>query len=224
MSQLKRQDSSDELDDVTIHKLCSDFAMLLSGDTEHTDKTGCLSNDSATSFDSFAGEEEEQEVVDNDFFDVSLIDTELQKEALAEFEEQQKQRTSQDAANLNGAQEQLLDAGLTNTQEDEYEELQLNDSLDLIEVSPGFNLPLTGSKGTWKAIRDGRITITKCCCCQEDLTCIDDADLVICCDCWVFSPVDQSIAGTPSDTPRGVGMGVKIDDMKEWIIAQQRSN
>jgi hypothetical protein len=223
-SQLQLCESEEELDEVTtIHQSCSNVARLLSGDTDHTDMTG-LSSDSHTSFNNSFAE------FDEDFFDVSLIDTELQKEALAEFE-QQKQ--SQDGRT--NTQEELLllveDDGLNTPDdafdEEEHEELQLNDSQDLIEVSPGFNLPLVGSRETWKAIRDGRITITKCCSCQEDLTCIDDADLVVCCDCWVVSPVDQSIAGgTPNGTSstRRVGMGVKTDDMQEWITAQQRSN
>jgi hypothetical protein len=107
------------------------------------------------------------------------------------------------------------------------------DDANLIEVFPGCCLPLRGGKETWKAIMKGKITITRCTCCEEDLTCVEDAQLVICSDCWVFSPVDQSIAGISLEESdeewftrhekSGVGLGIKANEMIEWINSQREA-
>ena len=69
---------------------------------------------------------------------------------------------------------------------------QSENEYDIIEVAPGISLPLKGSNETLEAIYDGRVTIARCCCCRLHLHCIDVADLVICPDCYVLSPIDIS--------------------------------
>lgn len=91
-----------------------------------------------------------------------------------------------------------------------------------IEVAPGIELRLRGSKETWEAIKESRITVTSCCCCLTELHCIEDAELVVCPDCWVVSPVDQSIGGIPievdsNESDPSVSLGVKIEDTIRWL-------
>jgi hypothetical protein len=101
---------------------------------------------------------------------------------------------------------------------------------DLIEVSPGVYLPLRGSKETWEALLEGRVVVTMCSCCQEELSCIEDAQLVVCSDCWVISPVDQSIAGISLEDNEAdeecysssVGLGIKASEIGEWLEAAQQ--
>jgi hypothetical protein len=90
-----------------------------------------------------------------------------------------------------------------------------------IEVAPGIDLRLRGSKETWAAIKECRITVTSCCCCLTELHCIEDAELVVCPDCWVVSPVDQSIGGIPiegdsNESDPSVSLGVKVEDSIRW--------
>lgn len=86
----------------------------------------------------------------------------------------------------------------------------------MIEVAPGVKLPLRGSDETWKAIEDGRVTITTCIACQIELHCLEDAQLVACPNCTMLSPVDQT--NQEDSTARfGVGVGVKLEDVIRWI-------
>ena len=87
---------------------------------------------------------------------------------------------------------------------------------DMIEVADGVMLPLRGTNESLEAIYDGRVTIARCCCCRVNLHCIDEADLVICPDCYVVSPVDISdVKGDDfnlqSDQYNCVGLGFKTN-------------
>jgi hypothetical protein len=85
---------------------------------------------------------------------------------------------------------------------------------DMVEVSPGYNLPLRRSGETWNAILDGRTIRTPCFLCEQELTCVEDAELLACSDCWVFSPIERF------DRRRsgyGVCIGVKHSDIQSWL-------
>jgi hypothetical protein len=87
------------------------------------------------------------------------------------------------------------------------------DLLKTIEVMPGLELPLRGSKETMQAVDCGFLTCTPCFCCGESLHCIQDVEFVVCPDCSVVSPVgnyDSSDGG-----PSYVGLGMKDDDLAE---------
>ena len=87
-----------------------------------------------------------------------------------------------------------------------------------IEIAPGISLPLRGSEETWKAIAEGQATVTTCISCQQELHCVLDAQLVVCPDCTMLSPVDQThdYSGTSADR-YGVGLGVKPVDVLRWL-------
>jgi hypothetical protein len=88
----------------------------------------------------------------------------------------------------------------------------------MIDVGGDVKMPLRGSDETWKAIADGRVTITSCIYCQIDLNCLEDAQLVICPDCTMISPVDQAEGQENSLFAKyGVGVGVKPEVIVEWF-------
>jgi hypothetical protein len=88
----------------------------------------------------------------------------------------------------------------------------------MIDVGTGVKMPFRGSDETWKAIEYGRVTLTTCISCQIELNCLEDAQLVICPDCSMMSPVDQTPGqGNVSYERYGVGVGVKLQDILEWV-------
>jgi hypothetical protein len=203
------RDSFQDLDEQTLHTMCKNVCDLFSGETtQHTASTVscCSLEESCTAF--FNSEESFTEFGEESF---------------------DMRRTSEFDIST-------IDFDL---QKEEMEKFELQkkrsdgDDKNLIEVFPGRCLPLRGSEETWKAIMAGYITITRCTCCEEDLTCVEDTHLVICSDCWVFSPVDQSIAGISleeteeewhiRDELRGVGLGFKAKDILEWMNSQQKA-
>lgn len=108
------------------------------------------------------------------------------------------------------------------------------ESTTMIEIVPNVSFPLRGARETWKAVLEGRIVVTTCYCCTCELTCVEDAGLVLCTDCWSFSPVDQNISsqtiavataggmgGLPSSR-QSVGLGVKPDDIFRFLDEQQQ--
>ena len=123
----------------------------------------------------------------------------------------------------------------TNEVIDDLEDVKLpmeGSGESMMEVAPGISVPLRGSHETWEAIKDGRVTVTTCCACQLELHCIEDAEMVICPDCWIVSPVDQMVGGIPLEeedsdynagqkksSSHGVGLGVKPTDVVEWLEA-----
>ena len=109
-----------------------------------------------------------------------------------------------------------------------YDDMSHNE-FDMIEVADGVMLPLCGTNESLEAIYDGRVTIARCCCCRVNLHCIDKADLVVCPDCYVVSPVVADESG--SDNSEGgcnnfdlhssqynvVGLGFKTKDILERL-------
>jgi hypothetical protein len=94
---------------------------------------------------------------------------------------------------------------------------------DLIEVTPEVSVPLITSEEIWKSILEGQITMTDCPCCYNELACSVAAGLVLCADCWVFMPSNhqQSLDCLDLKSQR-VGIGVKTEDLFEWLSSQER--
>lgn len=92
---------------------------------------------------------------------------------------------------------------------------------DRVEVTPGKFLPLLGSSTTFRALSEGCICFTKCLGCNTDLMVVQTADLVICSDCWICSPVTRYGADGKEifddRPPKSVGIGVKQSDVKLWL-------
>jgi hypothetical protein len=105
-----------------------------------------------------------------------------------------------------------------------HQEEQEEQGCIMIEVTPGADkLPLRGGAETWRAIEEGSITVTMCGYCKMDLNCVFDAQLVICPDCFILSPVDQTEQGTADSTTsmhrRGVGVGIKAEEIRRWVMS-----
>jgi hypothetical protein len=147
-------------------------------------------------------------------FDPSLFDIDAQLKEW-EFFEQQKRASEEDSA----CAAQLLRDERVKDEEDE-----LNDNT--IEVLPGLRMPLRDSFETWQAILNGHVTVARCYSCSNDLTCINDAELVFCADCSVCSPVDHIMAAVPAEEDHesrlsGVCIGVKQKDIIQWMNSEE---
>ena len=77
-------------------------------------------------------------------------------------------------------------------------------------VAPGHEFDFRGTfDATWEAIMDGRNTVSACSCCGQYLYCMDSVELVLCPECGVISPVDQSgpLSPTASGPQKSIGLG-----------------
>jgi hypothetical protein len=98
---------------------------------------------------------------------------------------------------------------------------------DMIEVTPRLILPLRNSVETFQAIMEGRVMVTQCCNCSSELTVVEDAGLVLCSDCFVFSPVDQNISSLSVEQMNlhksrdSVGIGIRPNEILEWLASQE---
>ena len=95
-----------------------------------------------------------------------------------------------------------------------------------IEVAPGHYMPLRGSAETMAAVESGMARTVICMVCQATLLCVPDAELVVCPDCRLLSPLPaDSKACCQTRTSRyesdthpgvrhevgGVGLGLKVE-------------
>ena len=91
-----------------------------------------------------------------------------------------------------------------------------------IEVSPGHYLPLRGSAETLAAVESGMARAVQCVACSATLLCVPDAELVICPDCRLLSPLATSkqAYGSSAQQPGvqynvgGVGLGLKVESQR----------
>jgi hypothetical protein len=165
----------------------------------------------------------------NSTVDLGLFDVEEQRKQMEYYEEISRQSEvlgCQDPAWFEDNDEAPVQE--EDASGEENEESEVEDSMMMIEVAPGLKLPLRSSGTcTWDAIMEGRITVTKCTCCGYELACIDDANLVVCGHCWVFSPVDQNMTSLfmEVEDPKSrlsVGMGVRMEGIFEWLSDQEK--
>ena len=97
-----------------------------------------------------------------------------------------------------------------------------------VEVTPGVFLSLRGAPETWQAIKYGCTIQTSCHQCNSDLHVIEDAAHVVCPDCWMIGPVEQSIGDIPlefdgASDNHGLGLGVKASDLLKWLDSAEQS-
>jgi predicted RNA-binding Zn-ribbon protein involved in translation (DUF1610 family) len=73
-----------------------------------------------------------------------------------------------------------------------------------VEVAPGVFVSLRVAAETWQAIKYGCTTQTTCQNCQADLHVIEDAEHIVCPDCWMIGP-SRSRSSLPQrgSTPSG---------------------
>eukprot|EP00934_Nitzschia_sp_Nitz4_P008566 Nitzschia sp. Nitz4//scaffold133_size116822//51475//52287//NITZ4_003804-RA/size116822-processed-gene-0.30-mRNA-1//1//CDS//3329535387//8556//frame0 len=88
-------------------------------------------------------------------------------------------------------------------------------------------VPLRGAHETWQAIRYDCILQTECPCCQTPLHVLEDAEYVVCMDCWQVSLVQEAVAGIPLEGDDlndkfGVALGIKSEEVLRWIQGSHR--
>ncbi len=94
-----------------------------------------------------------------------------------------------------------------------------------IPLSPDVSAPLRGASETWQAIRSGATTAITCSGCNASLHVIEDAEYVVCPDCWMVGSVEWNIGGIMfecdgSSTNFGLGLGVKAEEVVQWVEEQ----
>ena len=80
-----------------------------------------------------------------------------------------------------------------------------------VEVTPNVYMELRSAMETLRAVECGRASSVTCVQCLGTLKCVPDAELVMCPDCRVTSPMasdENDIPGRP--VRRGVGLGLKL--------------
>ena len=87
----------------------------------------------------------------------------------------------------------------------------------VMEVSPGFVLPVISASETWEAILDGRITVTSCICCSIDLHCNMEATHVLCPQCGIIGHT-ESDGNNTNRTRHSVGQKIAIGVTAEFIM------
>ena len=144
-----------------------------------------------------------------------LIDYEEQKRLVEHFEEQKRISDLSNCSNSNTVP--VLRSGEANG----LETPRTSSSSQMVELTPGIMIPLRDAAETWDAIRSGNVVSTLCCCCKRELTSIDDAEYLVCAECWVFNRVHKKtafIAGGQSRNSYGACIGVTPDDIAEWLM------
>lgn len=111
--------------------------------------------------------------------------------------------------------------------EEEQDQAYSSSSRSQIEVAPGHYMPLRGSAETMTAVESGMARTVLCMACQATLLCVPDAELVVCPDCRLLSPLlpTESKAYSQTRTSHyesdvqpgvkyqvgGVGLGLKVE-------------
>jgi len=76
----------------------------------------------------------------------------------------------------------------------------------LIEIAPGIEMPLRGSKETQHAINNGYILTAQCISCTLELNCIRNSEYILCALCHTITPLEVCGVNLES-TAFGVGLG-----------------
>ncbi len=80
-----------------------------------------------------------------------------------------------------------------------------------VEVTPNVFMDLRSATETLRAIESGSAICVTCVQCQGTLKCVPDAELVMCPDCRITSPMRLEDDDFPGRTVRrGVGLGLKL--------------
>lgn len=75
----------------------------------------------------------------------------------------------------------------------------------MIEIQPGFSLPLRGADETTRALAVNFIVKLNCMVCTLEIQCIGDAEYILCPVCRSVSPIEGN-----SGNNGGVGLGLQV--------------
>jgi hypothetical protein len=74
-----------------------------------------------------------------------------------------------------------------------------------VELVPGHFVPLIGSEETWQAFCTDNVIDIECSSCQMILYCKNTAEMVLCPECRMVSPIDDVVLGA-----EGLGLGLSV--------------
>ena len=96
-----------------------------------------------------------------------------------------------------------------------------------VPLSDGVSVPLRGASESWQAIRNECTTSMTCSGCQTKLHVIEDAEYVVCPDCWTAGPLEQSLGGFGFEMDGcsdnyGLGLGLPENDIVQWVEKEMK--
>jgi LSD1 subclass zinc finger protein len=100
----------------------------------------------------------------------------------------------------------------------EPEEDDAGQSSTMIEITPDISLPLHGSEETQDAILQGKVLFKTCSGCQVELTYVQQADWVVCSECFTFTEI-SSFHGEYDDPSGSVGLGIQAEMVHLILLA-----
>jgi hypothetical protein len=145
------------------------------------------------------------------------IDPEEQLRLMQGFEDQKK---ASETRKMSAQPTQIIEAEVRAIEQDVHP-LQVPEKEEMVDICPGIVQPLRSSDESWQAIMEGNVVVTQCCCCSQELTCIEDAEYIVCSDCMVFNRLHKKsefvLADGQRRHARGVCIGVSSNDIVEWL-------
>jgi hypothetical protein len=85
----------------------------------------------------------------------------------------------------------------------------------MVDVMPGYSVPMAGTQETMHALDRDHCTDTACVQCETFLYCIDSANMVLCPLCRSISPVSST--GAHSET---LGLGLTVEHILEARVTE----
>lgn len=93
----------------------------------------------------------------------------------------------------------------------------------LVEIHPGYSVPLCGSEETWHSYCNNAVVRVDCAVCQTCLYCVESASLVLCPTCKLISPVSENktnnVTGTRTES---LGLGLSKEHAAEELETRQQ--
>ena len=160
------------------------------------------------------------------FADLSVTENDLSTRF---FDFDPKEMDSDKNSSFHREDEESLDEFPISFHLEKRVELEEKNAKMNIEIMPGIYTQLRGYQETWQAIKNGCTTKTLCSDCKAELHVIDDAEHVVCQDCWKITPVDQSIGDIPLEfdgeaSGFGFGLGIKMEVVERWLQEADNRN
>jgi hypothetical protein len=100
------------------------------------------------------------------------------------------------------------------------------DTAVIVQIAPGVQAPLRGTKETYQAISKDFYSNVTCFGCSLEMCCIADAAYIVCPECKVISPLEGCVFEGKEIRRRGLGLGFTYESLfqMQLEIIQGRKN
>ena len=145
--------------------------------------------------------------------------TELSAELGVDKTEQHRLVEQFEAEKMQGSLSSLSTSDLTPPASSPQFTSRRDNTPSMVDVAPGVRLPLLSAEEQLEKLIAGQVVVTQCISCQQELTCAEDAEYLLCDDCWVCSPIESSDVRQQvgAFSRRGVCIGYRTDDLLKLL-------